>query len=126
DDGDHAAALLQEAKVAVQHAKDAGSLNLRYNARMNERSSQRFTLTNALRRAVAERRFTLSYQPKLNVRSGTVEGVEALLRWAGDGNPVPPNVFVPMLESLGLIDEVGSWVVVQAMTETSRWAADSA
>jgi diguanylate cyclase (GGDEF)-like protein/PAS domain S-box-containing protein len=123
DDGDHAEALLQEAKVAVQHAKDAGSLYLRYNARMNESASQRFALTNALRRAVAERRFTLNYQPKLDLKTGAVRGVEALLRWSGDGHPVTPNVFVPMLESLGLIDEVGNWVVVQAMTETATWAA---
>ena len=123
DDGDHAEALLQEAKVALQHAKDTGARYLRYSARMNEAASQRFTLTNQLRRAVAERSFTLNYQPKLNLRTGAIDGVEALLRWSGDGNPVSPSVFVPMLESLGLIDDVGSWVIVQAMTEAAKWMA---
>jgi diguanylate cyclase (GGDEF)-like protein/PAS domain S-box-containing protein len=123
DDGDHAEGLLQQAKVALQHAKDTGARCLRYNARMNETASQRFMLTNQLRRAVAERGFTLNYQPKLNLKTGTVDGVEALLRWSGAHEPVPPNVFVPMLESLGLIDEVGSWVIEQAMSETAQWTA---
>jgi diguanylate cyclase (GGDEF)-like protein/PAS domain S-box-containing protein len=121
DDSDHAEGLLQQAKVALQHAKNTGARHLRYNAGMNVDASQRFMLTNELRRAVAEHKFTLSYQPKLNLRTGLVEGVEALLRWPAEREPVPPNVFVPMLESLGLIDEVGSWVIVQAMTETAVW-----
>jgi diguanylate cyclase (GGDEF)-like protein len=121
EDGDHAEALLQQAKLASQHAKDTGAQYLRYNAGMNEKASQRFILTNELRRAVAERKFTLNYQPKVNLGTGLVEGVEALLRWSGDREPVPPSVFVPMLESLGLIDEVGGWVIVQAMTETAHW-----
>ena len=121
EDGDHAEALLQQAKIALQHAKNTGARHLRYNAGMNESASQRFILTNELRHAVAERKFTLSYQPKLNLGTGLVDGVEALLRWSGEREPVPPNVFVPMLESLGLIDEVGNWVIIQAMTETADW-----
>jgi diguanylate cyclase (GGDEF)-like protein/PAS domain S-box-containing protein len=123
EDGDHPDALLQQAKVALQHAKDTGARSLRYNAGMNEKASQRFVLTNELRRAVAERSFTLHYQPKLNLETGLVDGVEALLRWPGAREPVAPNVFVPMLESLGLIDEVGSWVIAEAMTETAQWSA---
>jgi diguanylate cyclase (GGDEF)-like protein/PAS domain S-box-containing protein len=123
EDGDHPEALLQQAQVALQQAKDTGAPHLRYRASMNEKASQRFILTNDLRRAVAERKFTLNYQPKLNLKSGLVDGVEALLRWSGERAPVPPNVFVPILESLGLIDEVGSWVIVQAMTDTADWAA---
>jgi diguanylate cyclase (GGDEF)-like protein/PAS domain S-box-containing protein len=123
DDGDHAESLLQQANIALQHAKQNGDRHARYRASMNETTSLRFALTNDLRRAVAESRFTLAYQPKLNLRTGLVEGVEALLRWPGGREPVPPNVFVPMLESLGLIDEVGSWVIVRAMTESAAWAA---
>jgi diguanylate cyclase (GGDEF)-like protein/PAS domain S-box-containing protein len=125
EDGDHAEALLQQAKLALQHAKDTGARHLRYNAKMNEKATQRFVLTNELRRAVAERKFTLNFQPKMNLRTGLVEGVEALLRWTTDREAVPPNVFVPILESLGLIDEVGSWVIVQAMTETALWSTAS-
>jgi diguanylate cyclase (GGDEF)-like protein len=126
DDGEHAEALLQQANMALQHAKQTGARDLRYRASMNESVSQRFTLTNDLRRAVAERKFTLNYQPKLNLKTGVVDGVEALLRWSGEREPVPPNVFVPILESLGLIDEVGSWVISEAMTETADWLTTSA
>ena len=73
DDGEHAEALLQEANVALQQAKQTGAQHLRYQAGMNESLSQRFTLTNELRRAVAEQQFTLNYQPKLNLRTGRVE-----------------------------------------------------
>jgi diguanylate cyclase (GGDEF)-like protein len=121
DDGEHTDALLQEAKVALQQAKDTGAHHLRYNPAMNEKSSARFILTNELRHAVAARNFTLAYQPKLNLGTGLVDGAEALLRWSNSREPVPPNVFVPMLESLGLIDEVGGWVIVQAMSETAHW-----
>ncbi len=70
----------------------------------------------------------MNYQPKLELGSNRVDGVEALLRWPPKhGDAVPPNVFVPMLESLGLIDEVGGWVIVQALAETADWAtADDA
>jgi diguanylate cyclase (GGDEF)-like protein len=124
DDGDHAEALLQEAKVALQHAKNTSAPYLRYNATMNEAAQQRFILTNELRRAVAERAFALVYQPKLNLATGLVDGVEALLRWPNTREPVPPNVFVPMLESLGLIDEIGNWIIERAMSETAQWSAD--
>ncbi len=123
EDGDHAEALLQQAKVALQHAKDTGARHLRYNAGMNEQASQRFILTNELRRAVAERSFTLNFQPKLNLTTGLIDGVEALLRWSVEREPVAPSVFVPMLESLGLIDEVGNWVISRAMAETADWMA---
>ena len=77
---------------------------------------------------MSERSFILNYQPKLEIGSNRVDGVEALLRWPPkQGDAVPPNVFVPMLESLGLIDEVGGWVIVQALAETANWAtADDA
>ncbi len=126
DDGVHAEALLQEAKVALQQAKNTSAQYLRYNATMNEAAAQRFVLTNDLRRAVAERSFALAYQPKLNLATGLVDGAEALLRWPRQNDPVPPNVFVPMLESLGLIDEIGSWVIEKAMSETAQWSTGGA
>ncbi len=122
-EGGDAEALLQQANIALQHAKQSGALCLRYDATMNATTSQRFSLTNELRRAVAERGFSLQYQPKLNLQSGMVDGVEALLRWFGEREPVPPNVFVPLLESSGLIHEVGGWVICQAMVETTAWTA---
>jgi PAS domain S-box-containing protein/diguanylate cyclase (GGDEF)-like protein len=125
DGGNQAEGLLQQAHMALQHAKQTGARYSRYHASMNETTSQRFNLTNDLRRAVAEQKFVLNYQPKLDLASGLVDGVEALLRWPGDQS-VPPNVFVPILESLGLIEEVGDWVIVHSMSNTAGWMRERA
>lgn len=118
-DGGDAESLLQSAQTAWQHAKEAGDAYLRHSPAMSARASERLSLTNELRRAVAERKFALSYQPKVSLANATLIGVEALLRWPRAGQEsVPPSVFVPLLESLGLIDEIGGWILVQALTET--------
>jgi diguanylate cyclase (GGDEF)-like protein len=123
DDGADADGLLQAAHMAWQHAKEAGERCMRHSSNMNARASERLNLTNDLRRAVAERKFSVHYQPKVALGSGMLEGVEALLRWPRESqDAVSPAVFVPMLESLGLIDEVGGWVIVQALRETAAWA----
>jgi EAL domain-containing protein (putative c-di-GMP-specific phosphodiesterase class I) len=89
---------------------------------MHARASEWLSLSNELRRAVAELKFALHYQPKVALATGLLEGVEALLRWPRvNQEPVSPAVFVPMLESLGLIDIVGGWVIVQALRETADW-----
>jgi diguanylate cyclase (GGDEF)-like protein len=126
DDGSDAESLLQHAQTALEHAKEGGQQYLRHRPNMNVKASERLSLTNELRRAVAERKFVLNYQPKVEVASGLVDGAEALLRWPDEQHQaVPPSVFVPMLESLGLIDEIGAWVIVQALTETEGWSAGS-
>jgi EAL domain-containing protein (putative c-di-GMP-specific phosphodiesterase class I) len=90
---------------------------------MNAAASERLSMTNSLRSAVASREFRLHYQPKVAVGTGAVDGVEALLRWPT--STVSPGVFVPMLESIGLIDELGEWILEQALAETSQWNAAS-
>ena len=123
DDGADAEMLLQAAQTAWQHAKEAGAPCLRHQPNMSARASERLSLTNELRRAVAERKFTVHFQPKVALASGLLEGFEALLRWPRENQePVSPTVFVPMLESLGLIEEVGGWVIVQALRESADWA----
>ncbi len=123
DDGMDADSLLQAAHSAWQHAKDAGERCMRHRPNMSARASERLNLTNDLRRAVADRKFSIHYQPKVALASGQLDGVEALLRWPRENqDPVSPAVFVPMLESLGLIDDVGSWVIMQALRETAAWA----
>jgi EAL domain-containing protein (putative c-di-GMP-specific phosphodiesterase class I) len=124
EDGDHVETLLQQANMALQHAKETGVSAVRYRASMNATASQRFNLTTELRRAAAENQFHLHYQPKMNLESGLVDGVESLLRWSSGREPVSPDVFVPILESLGLIHEVGSWVIARALTETAGWTVN--
>ncbi|HEU4619797.1 MAG TPA: GGDEF domain-containing protein, partial [Gammaproteobacteria bacterium] len=118
DDGADAEALLQRAQTALDRAKRAGEQYLRHSPDMDAEASERLSMTNRLRRAVAEEHFEVHYQPKVDLRSRTVTGVEALLRWPSmTEGYVSPAVFVPMLESLGLIDAVGRWVIGRALAE---------
>jgi EAL domain-containing protein (putative c-di-GMP-specific phosphodiesterase class I) len=89
---------------------------------MNVAASERLSITNNLRIAVERRDFSAHYQPKVDIATGVVSGVEVLLRWPT--HSVSPSVFVPMLESIGLIDEVGHWLLERAFTETSGWRVE--
>jgi EAL domain-containing protein (putative c-di-GMP-specific phosphodiesterase class I) len=88
------------------------------------RGISEYSLERALRAAVHERRLALVVQPQMDLHTGQVVGVECLLRWTGeDGTPVPPSVFVPILEETGLIVEVGAWVLEQACVLQRQWVA---
>ena len=91
-------------------------------ATMNVHDLARLDLENALRQAVKANEFSLHYQPKLDLGSGQVAGLEALLRWDRPGyGAVSPAVFVPILESLGLIITVGRWVIDQVCRQIAIW-----
>jgi diguanylate cyclase (GGDEF)-like protein/PAS domain S-box-containing protein len=120
EDGRDAQALLHHAQTALDHAKEAGEHYLRHSPDMNTAASERLNLTNRLREAVDEQQFVLNYQPKIELWTQAVTGFEALLRWP-DSN-VLPSVFVPMLESMGLVDEMGMWVIDRALAESAAWA----
>lgn len=91
-------------------------------ATMNVHDLARLDLENALRQAVKANEFGLHYQPKLDLGSGQVSGLEALLRWDRPGyGAVSPAVFVPILESLGLIITVGRWVIDQVCRQIAIW-----
>ena len=117
-DATDAEQLLQRAQSALEHAKKSGQSYLEHSPDMSIDASARLNMTNRLRQYVAEKRFDLHYQPILGCTSGKVEGVEALLRWPdAGGNAISPAVFVPMLESLGLIDSIGGWVMERALAD---------
>ncbi|MGH8223732.1 MAG: sensor domain-containing protein, partial [Woeseiaceae bacterium] len=122
DDGKQAEALLQHAKTALDHAKQSGEAFLRHRPDMNIAASERLSLTTQLRATAAQQKFLLNYQPKIRLSDGSVEGVEALLRWPGAN--ISPAVFVPLLESIGLIGDVGKWVLSKALTEGDCWRPD--
>lgn len=91
-------------------------------ATMNVHDLARLDFQNALRQAVKANEFSLHYQPKLELGSGQVAGLEALLRWDRPGyGAVSPAVFVPILESLGLIITVGRWVIEQVCRQIAIW-----
>lgn len=89
---------------------------------MNVHDLARQDLENALHQAVEHHEFTLHYQPKVEVASGRLCALEALLRWERpDYGAVSPAVFVPILESLGLIVPVGRWVIEQVCRQIAEW-----
>jgi diguanylate cyclase (GGDEF)-like protein/PAS domain S-box-containing protein len=119
DDGKDAEALLHRAQTALDHAKQSGETFLRHRPDMNVAASERLSLTTQLRATAARQEFVLYYQPKIRLSDGAVEGVEALLRWPGTN--VSPAIFVPLLESIGLIGDVGRWVLGKALAESDAW-----
>ncbi|GAB4180930.1 MAG: hypothetical protein Kow00100_22750 [Geothermobacteraceae bacterium] len=117
--------LIRLADVAMYQAKDGGGDRYQFFSReMNEKAFERLTLENRLRHGWQAREFVLNYQPKFRLDTLRVSGVEALLRWLPvDGPAVSPGKFIPVLEEIGLIDQVGAWVLNQACSDLNLWMA---
>jgi|KBSSwiStaDraftv2_1062776.scaffolds.fasta_scaffold00366_9 diguanylate cyclase (GGDEF)-like protein/PAS domain S-box-containing protein len=116
-------ALLRNADIATYRAKELGRGNFQfYAAEMNARSLERLNLGNHLRRALERNEFSLQYQPKAELATGTITGVEALLRWNNaELGDVSPARFVPILEENGLIVPVCEWILKSACEQIRAW-----
>jgi diguanylate cyclase (GGDEF)-like protein/PAS domain S-box-containing protein len=123
-DADTAEILFANAEAALKRAKDAPEPYLFYSPEMNARVAQRLHMETRLRKAVAQKEFTLHYQIKVDISSRRIRGLEALIRWPDpEHGMVPPLEFVPLLEETGLIVEVGRWVIEQAIADIKIWRA---
>src|SRR5713226_4798797 len=123
EDGEDAEALIKNADTAMYHAKGNGRNNFQFfRADMNVRAVERRSLEGSLRRALEREEFLLHYQPKVNLDTGEIAGVEALVRWQQpDRGLVPPSQFVPIAEDCGLILQIGRWVLREACRQARAW-----
>jgi EAL domain-containing protein (putative c-di-GMP-specific phosphodiesterase class I) len=115
--------LLKYADTAMYRAKEAGRDTYRFfTAAMNVQAMAKLDLEHALRKALENEEFVLHYQPKIEIPTGNIVGVEALLRWNRPGHGlVYPGDFIPLLEETGLIARVGSWVIATACKQIAAW-----
>ncbi len=120
--GPDAQSLLENAEVALRRAKHDGEAYVRYATSMTTEAAQRLALEGQLRQSVREETFELYYQPIFAARTGRITAVEALLRWRRpDQGLVSAGQIVPVLESLGLIEEVGAWALRRAARDRQTW-----
>jgi len=122
-DGPALSTLMKHADMAMYLAKDEGKNNFQfYSSVVAPMSVERIVLETHLTNALHRREFSLQYQAKLEIATGRICGVEALLRWRNPqlGN-VPPNAFISVAEDNGLIVEIGKWVLKTACAQCSAW-----
>jgi diguanylate cyclase (GGDEF)-like protein len=125
-DSDKADALMKNADAAMYQAKERGKNNYQfYTPTMNAWTSDKLRFESDLRHALKRDEFVVHFQPKANLRTGSITGVEALLRWQIPGGElVAPTDFIPLLEESGLIVPVGEWVLRTACAQIRGWQKD--
>ena len=123
DDGTEADALMSHADLAMYHSKENGRDNYQFfKPELNVRAIERQALEYGLRDAIDRHEFVLHYQPKMNLRTGRIVGVEALIRWRhSERGLVPAAQFIPVAEECGFIVSIGRWVLHEACRQAQTW-----
>lgn len=122
-DGNTAAILLKNADTAMSRAKAAGKNTYQFfTAKMNEAALERLILENQLRKALTNNELCVYYQPQIELKSGHLIGMEALLRWQHpELGLLSPIKFIPLAEEIGLIIDIGEWVLQTACQQNKAW-----
>ena len=121
-DGESTESLCANAETALSKAKEANQRYLFYAPEMNARVAESLDMENRLRRALEEGRLGLHYQPKIDVKTGAIAGLEALIRWTDpELGSVPPSRFVGLMEETGMILAAGRWALRQAAADIRHW-----
>ena len=117
------ATLMKNADIAMYQAKEEGKNNFQfYSPAIKTQSLERLALETALRNALPRSEFSIHYQARLNLKTNTITGVEALLRWhSADLGSVSPAQFIPVAEQTGLIVPIGRWVLQTACAQNVAW-----
>ncbi|HTH95571.1 MAG TPA: EAL domain-containing protein [Rhodocyclaceae bacterium] len=122
NDGENFDTVRKNADTALYRAKDGGRRNYRFFAgQMNVDAQVRMQMQIDLRKALQNDEFELLYQPQINLRTGRMVGVEALIRWRRNGELVSPAEFIPVAEHSGLIIPIGEWVISEACRQGVEW-----
>jgi predicted signal transduction protein with EAL and GGDEF domain len=122
-DGQDGETLIKNADAAMYHAKQSGNSTYRFfESEMSVRAIERQFIEQSLRLAMKRNELSLNYQPKYDLKSRAVTGVEALLRW---NHPVrgaiSPGTFIPVAEACGLILPIGNWVLEETCRQAREW-----
>jgi len=121
-DGEDVETLLGNAEAALKKAKLSGDKHLFYAPEFNARVAEKLALENKLRPALEQEQLVLHYQPKVNLKTGQICGLEALMRWNDpETGLVPPMQFIPLLEETGMIIEAGQWALEKAVSDSLVW-----
>ncbi|WP_284734411.1 EAL domain-containing response regulator [Sphingosinicella terrae] len=122
-DGEDGGALLRAADIAMYHAKESGRNTQRFfTPELNAAAQRWHLLSNDVRGAWSRGEFVLHYQPQISLATKTVAGLEALLRWNHPTEGlIAPAQFIPILEELGMMAEVGAWVLQTACRQNAQW-----
>jgi diguanylate cyclase (GGDEF)-like protein/PAS domain S-box-containing protein len=123
EDGQDAGMLIKNADIAMYHAKEKGRNNVQFfKTEMNTKAVERQFIEAGLHRAIEQDELLLHYQPEVNLSTGEITGVEALLRWQHpERGLLLPAQFVPIAEDCGLILQVGRWVLYEACKQAREW-----
>jgi diguanylate cyclase (GGDEF)-like protein/PAS domain S-box-containing protein len=122
NDGEDAEALLKNADTAMSRAKELGKSYQFFSPEMNAKATKRLVLESSLRRALERREMLLHYQPRVDLTTGQITGMEALVRWEHpDLGLVPPAEFIPLAEETEVIIPLGEWVLRTACLQTKIW-----